>query len=309
MDAETRALALSAIAALALGVPALVVAFASGSAAVLLDSAFNLCFFATALVTLRVARQLRRPDDDRYPFGYLQFEPLINLVKALLILGVGLFALADSGLAIRRGGTEVAAGPALAYAAYATVHCAVVLWALRRAGRRAASPLVVADVGNWAVNLAISAGMTVAFVLAVVFQQAAMPAAAMLVDPVLVSLVVLLTLPVPVRMCRGALLALLQRAPAPEVVGAVEAAVRRALGELPVRGVFVRVVQPGRTTYALVHVLLGDEATGLDMRDADRLRRAVGEAVAAACGRSITDVVFTADPALAAPTTGLEPER
>ena len=45
------------------------------------------------LFTLRVARLLARPDDERYPFGYLFFEPLINTVKGLLILGVSAFAL------------------------------------------------------------------------------------------------------------------------------------------------------------------------------------------------------------------------
>ena len=59
---------------------------------------FNLCFFATALVTLKVAKLLGQPDDRRYPFGYVQFEPLINMVKGLLIVGVGLVALDRCGV-------------------------------------------------------------------------------------------------------------------------------------------------------------------------------------------------------------------
>jgi predicted Co/Zn/Cd cation transporter (cation efflux family) len=75
MTGETRALVLSAAAALVLGVLALVVALATGSGAILLDGVFNLCFFVTALVTLRVARLLERPDDQQYPFGYLHSSP------------------------------------------------------------------------------------------------------------------------------------------------------------------------------------------------------------------------------------------
>ena len=116
MTAETRALVLSAAAALVLGIVALIMALAAGSGAILLDGAFNLCFFVTALVTLRVARLLERPDDQQYPFGYLHFEPLINMVKGLLILGVGLIALIDAAFSLYRGGTEVSAGLALAYA-------------------------------------------------------------------------------------------------------------------------------------------------------------------------------------------------
>ena len=138
-------------------------ALLTGSGAILLDAAFNLCFFGTALVTLRVAKLLQRPDDVHYPFGYLHFEPLINLVKGLLILGVGLLALIDAGIAIWGGGNPLSAGLALGYAVFACVLCGAVLVTLRRAQRQAASPLVQGDVENWTVNLAISIGMFVAF--------------------------------------------------------------------------------------------------------------------------------------------------
>ncbi|HEY2123277.1 MAG TPA: cation transporter [Chthoniobacterales bacterium] len=81
MKSERSALMLSTVVALFIGAIAIAIGIATGSGAILLDGAFNLCFFATALVTLRVARMLERPDDDRYPFGYLQFEPLINMVR------------------------------------------------------------------------------------------------------------------------------------------------------------------------------------------------------------------------------------
>ena len=304
MTAETRALVLSAAAALVLGVVALIVALAAGSGAILLDGAFNLCFFVTALVTLRVARLLERPDDQQYPFGYLHFEPLINMVKGLLILGVGLIALIDAAFSLYRGGTEVSAGLALAYAVFASVFCGGVFLALRHLRRQAPSPLVQSDIENWAVNFAISVGISAAFCVALILQRADMAAAARLVDPILVSLVVLLTLPVPIRMAGRGLMALLQRAPAEGVVAAIEEQVRGALADLPMRALYVRVVQPGRTTYAMVHVLLGEAEAGLDIKGADALRRAVVAAVAARHTPVIVDIVFTGIEEFAAPTTG-----
>jgi cation diffusion facilitator family transporter len=304
MTPETRALVLSTAAALVLGLVALIVALATGSGAILLDGAFNLCFFVTALVTLRVARLLARPDDQQYPFGYLHFEPLINMVKGLLILGVGLIALIDAAISLYRGGNELSAGLALAYAAFATVYCGGVFLALRRAQRQAPSPLVQGDIQNWAVNLAISGGMFAAFCLALILQRAEMVAAARLVDPILVSLVVLLTLGVPIRMAGRGLLALLQRAPANEVVAEIERLVRGALAGVPMRALYVRVVQPGRTTYAMVHVLLSEAEAGLDIKGADALRRAVVAAVANRHAPVIVDMVFTAIEEFAAPTTG-----
>ena len=155
MRSETAALVLSAAAALVIGAVGVAAAVATGSRAILLDGLFNLCFFVTALFTLRVARLLTRPDDERYPFGYLYFEPLINTVKGLLILGVSLFALVDAAIALSPAAAPSPFGPALAYAAFATARlrspscspCAA-------RGAQVASPLVQADVENWTVNAA-----------------------------------------------------------------------------------------------------------------------------------------------------------
>jgi len=300
MRSERSALTLSTLAALGIGGLALAVGVVTGSGAILLDGAFNLCFFAAALLTLRVARLLGRPDDARYPFGYVQFEPLVNLVKGLLIIGVGLVATIDAALALSRGGAGVPAGLAIGYAAFALVACGAVLLTLRRAARRLASPLVQADVENWAVNAAISLGMLAAFALAMLLDRAGHAGAARLVDPILVILVVLLTLAVPVRMSARALLGLLQRAPGPDIAAEVEEVVRAATAAVSPERVFVRALLPGRTLYVLVHVLLDARAAGLTLAEADALRADILAGIVAR-RPAVVDVVFTMRPALAEP--------
>jgi predicted Co/Zn/Cd cation transporter (cation efflux family) len=303
MRSERAALLVSAGAALVIGTVGVAAALVTGSGAILLDGLFNLCFFGTALVTLRVATLLGRPDDERYPFGYLFFEPLINSVKGLLILGVSLFALVDALVALATGGRAVAFGPAMLYAAFATLACLAVTFSLRRARAAAASPLVDADIDNWTVNTAISGGVFAGFVAAAILERAGLDAAAAHIDPAMVALVVLVSIAVPVRMAGTGLLALLNRAPAPQVVAGMEAAVRGALGDLPLARLYVRAIQPGRTTYVVVHALV-PPGTPLDLERADRLRGAVIAALAARHAPVIVDVVFTGVEAYAAPTTG-----
>ena len=211
MLSERGALVLSACAAALLAAIGVAAALATGSGAILLDGLFNLCFCVTALFTLRVARLLARPDDERYPFGYLFFEPLINTVKGLLILGVSAFALFDAAIALASGGRAVEFGPAALYAAFATLACLAVVWALRRA---APSPLVAADVDTWTVNAAVSGGVLLGFLLAAGLERWGHAGAALYVDPAMVALVVLLSIALPVRMAATGLLALLNRAPA-----------------------------------------------------------------------------------------------
>lgn len=300
---ERTALRISAGAALLIGGAGLAAAMATGSGAILLDGSFNLCFFVTAVFTLRVATLLTRPDDERYPFGYLSFEPLINTVKGLLILGVSLFALVDALRALLTGGREVSFGPAILYAAFATIACLGVALVLRRAQTRVASPLVAADVENWTVNTMVSAGILAGFFAAAALQRSGHPDAARHVDPAMVALVVLVSIAVPVRMAWTGLTALLNRAPAAAVVAGMEALVRAALGPLPIRRLYLRAVQPGRTAYVTVHVLL-PEGSDLGLAEADRLRGAVIAALASRHAPAVIDVVFTAVESFAAPTTG-----
>lgn len=303
MNTERRALVMSAGFALAIGLVALVVGLLSGSGAILLDAAFNLCFFVTALLTLRVATLLERPDNARYPFGYVQFEPLINLVKSLLILATGLVALFEAGRSILRGGNAIEADVALVYAVGASLACALALLLLRRAAKKVASPLLDGDVGNWTVNLAISSGMACAFVLALFLQRLDLDVAARFVDPVLVSLVVLLTLAVPIRMALGGLLGLLKRAPDDGTGEAIAALVAEALAGLPVKRIFVRPVRPGRSIYVVIHVVLTDEGAHLTLGALDGHRRAVLAALAGTYAAIVADIVFTTREELAAPTT------
>ena len=280
MRSERAALLLSAAAALVLGAVGVAAAVATGSGAILLDGLFNLCFFATALFTLRVAALLARPDDERYPFGYLFFEPLINTVKGLLILGVSLFALVDAAIALATGGRAVAFGPAIAYAAFATARLrrrgAALLRApprrepagrrrrreldrqrrgLRRRARRlsrrrrarARRPPGRRPPRRPGDGRARRAGLDRAC-------RCAWPAAASWRCS---------TAPRPPR-----------SSPAWRRSPAARSATCRS------RRLWVRAVQPGRTAYVVVHVLV-PPGTALDLATADRLRGAVIAALAA----------------------------
>lgn len=298
---ERGALWLSGIAALGLGVLALVAAVATGSVAILLDAAFNLTFFLIALATLRVARLVRQPDDEDYPFGYQQHEPLINLVKALLVIAVSAYALVDSILVLVRGGAEVAAGSALVYSALALVVSGAVWLRLRRAAPALRSPLVDNDLANWMVNTAIAAGMVLAFATALLLDATGRGGAAASIDAAFVVAVVVLTIAVPLREARDALGGLLQEAPDDTTLDAVRADVARALAGLGEERFYLRVQKPGRTTYVLLHVLLPPDGQGLTIAEADRWREKVLAGLAPRHAPLDLDMVFTGDPVFAAP--------
>jgi cation diffusion facilitator family transporter len=307
MKTERATLLLSSMIALLMGVIGLAFAIATNSRAIMLDGVFNMIYFGIGLVTVRIERLAREPDNPTFPFGHAYFESLANAGKGLIILGISLVALADSAMAIVTGGRVIVASWAIGYALLALALCtATALW-LRRSGARFDSPLVNADAENWKLNAVVSGAVLGGFCLSLAFEGLGQEAIARYVDPLLVAAVVILFLGVPVRLARGSVLELLNRAPAPTIEGPVTQAIDAVLARLPVSERYVRMVRPGRTLYVLVHVVLEEGFRVERLADLDELRAEIDAAVRRLHPRALVDVMFTGDPRWAAPSAGLPP--
>jgi len=272
------------------------------SQAILLDGLFDLTYFVAALFTFKVAQLVHREDDDRFPYGYAYFEPLVNGVKGLLVLGVSIMAFADASVALLTGGRSIAAGYAVLYATAATLGCIGFALIVRRGARHSASPLLRIDASNWIINAAISACVLIAFSSILLLENTAYAFLVPYVDPVVVVSVILITLSVPVRMARQALMELLNRAPPDEVTEQVRLIIEESTVQIPVVEIFVRVIHPGRTRMVLAHVVLPDSFRIESLSWLDTIREHCQSRLREEHLATILDMVFTSDRTWGAPT-------
>jgi len=304
MNAEVRALRVSAVASLLVGIVALFFSALAVSQAILLDGMFNLIYFVMSLFSLRVTSLLQRPDDARFPFGYAYFEPLMNLSKGLLVLGVGTIALINAVVTIAEGGSEIEPGPAVGYALFATAVGWIAVLVLAYYSKKTPSPLLAADVKNWVMNAALSTVVVLTFASVFLLRNTSYAYLVPYIDPGLVALLILLVFPMPLRIVRSNLMELINAAPDVETVARVETAVLEATRPLEPANTVVRVLRVGRQLYALVHVVLDMDASVLEVSDLDSARaRMVGELRAGVPGLAV-DFVFTTDVAWASPAPG-----
>jgi len=295
MRSERGALWFSTITALIIGCIGISVSLFANSQAILLDGLFNICYFIIALFSIKVSGLLALPDSEEFPLGYSYFEPLVNGSKGVLIFGISMLALFDAVGALLKGGRVIEAGVAIGYGIFATLACSSAAVLLNRAYRRTASPLVGVDAESWKVNALISVAVLVVF--------AAIPAVEALggaklvpyVDPFLVSVVVVISIAIPVRIAWQALMAMLNRAPARNIREPVTTAIRDSLSELPARAVHVRMLQPGQRLYVVAHVLLPEDYSIERLRDVDEIRARVRDRVRALHKNALVDVLFTGD--------------
>ncbi len=298
---EEKFLLVNAISCALLGGIGILFSFVASSQAVLLDGLFNVVYFIAGLFTLKVARMVQRGDDQDFPFGYSAFEPLVNGLKGVLVLGVTLFAFVDALAALLSGGRNIDAGPAVVYGVIATTACWGLAILTGQAGKRTGSPLIKADALNWQVNGAISTAVLLAFIGVYSIEGTTLEFLSPYVDSSLVILVVVFSISVPLRMAWHSLMELLARAPQPDIVEQVRRTIKATTADLPVQKLFLRVLQTGRVRLALAHVVLPSDYQVGALAPLDRIRAETLEQLKKHHPDTILDMVFTADPSMGAP--------
>jgi predicted Co/Zn/Cd cation transporter (cation efflux family) len=118
---EIRAFRISACGFLMICILGFVFALLAHSQAIMLDAIYALVSVAMTVLAARVARLVERPSSERFHFGYGHFEPLLNLVRGLLIFAVCAYALIATVEVLLRGGREIHAEVAIFYTALSAV--------------------------------------------------------------------------------------------------------------------------------------------------------------------------------------------
>lgn len=159
----------------------LIVAFQTGSVALLGDGLHSAIDVGASLLTIGAVRWSTMPPDREHPYGHGRAENLAALAQGLLIVLVaGLVAIE----AVRRvrSGTAIDPHPyALVVVAGAIVVDVTRSWALRRAARRYSSPALEADALNFTGDIFESAAVLAGLLAAGLGAPAGDPIAALLV--------------------------------------------------------------------------------------------------------------------------------
>lgn len=300
---ERRGLRLNLVGTVLMTALGVVFFFLTRSEAVLLDGLFSMVSFAVGLLSMKVARLVRRPDDELFHFGYAAYEPFVNLGKALLILFLSAFAVASAAEAVLRGGRPISAGVALAYALVAAAGCFAVAVRLRKLASRSGSSLVAVDARNWTIDGLISAAVAVAFVVAVALQGTRLEPWLPYVDPLVVLLLVVGSLPVPIAILRENWSQLVGKAPPEATQEPIRRAIDDYLAEDPAWSPRLRLLEMGRVLYVHLSLVGPPERSVAEL---DRIREKLLRRMPAR-EHLFLDVLFMADAGWAASTPGPTP--
>ena len=270
-------------------------ALLTASEAIMLDGLFSLIGFALGLLSLKVSKMVRQPDDDRYPFGYASFEPLLNLCKGLIMGFLSLLALYSAVVALWHGGRAINTGAAIVYAATATIGCFGIALYQRKKFRETSSPIVEVDYKNWVVDGAVSAAVGMAFVAAWLMSGTSWEPFLPYVDPAVVILIVIITLWIPYEITHVNLRELLNAAPDPSYLQGIETRIAPLLSHPDMLQHVPRLLKMGRNLYLNLYVVVAPGSRWQALPEQDSFRENVKEALAGTYPNLVADVVFTED--------------
>jgi len=288
MKSEQQLLRVSLVANMVIAVAALATAAAARSMAILFDGMYALIACLMTMVSSKVVEVLSRPDDNDYPFGYQNWEPLLNAVKGLVILAVGVNTFFSSFKSFLAGGRLPIFSFAAAYALFAMVLSLIMAFLSKNRGRKIGSPILQVEARNWMIGGLLSGVVAAAFTIGFFGEGEFV----LYLDPLLTMAMVALVIPVPIKIIYTAFRQLLFVAPDKALVEVMRERYRAFPKDDRIVQSALRVTKVGRVIYVHITAVLFKD-TCLKVGELDIIRRDIAAAVVKDDPHTFCDVLFT----------------
>ena len=260
----------------------------SGSFSIAFDGIYSLADASMSVLALVVSRLIALSADtsqmsgklrDRFTMGFWHLEPIVLSLNVTLLMGVSIYALVNAIGSLLAGGRVLEFDFAILYAAVTLITCAMMAILETRAGKRLRSDFVKLDAKSWVMSGSITAALLIAFCFGYAVEGTQRAWIAPYIDPAVLAIVCVVIIPLPVSTLKR------------HVDEVAEAAVARH-GFLSYRAYLARV---GRFKQIELYFIVAADTPARNIRDWDRIRDEIGEAIGGEGNDRWLTIVFTGD--------------
>ncbi len=264
----------------------------TNSQSIYMDGMFSLVNMSMATITLILSRKVVSYKSDKYQFGIGQAEPILNVIKAFIFLGILVFSFFQAIQAIWDGGRTMLFNSGVLYALIAALGCFFTSFLISRVERNNPTPMLRVERRGWFVDGILSGAVLLVFGAGYLIRETGLAKYSDYIDPVMMIILVVLVLPIPIRIFRENFFDLLFSAPPRENIRIIENHIETALRGSDLQDYYFRTAKLGRFHHVHLSVLL--KTKRLATQALDELRTGLDAAI----NRDIPNSVITIETTL-----------
>jgi predicted Co/Zn/Cd cation transporter (cation efflux family) len=241
------------------------------------DAVYSFISLLMSSLSVYAAKSMEKTDELKFPFGKSQMEPLVVVLKSLVILSICILAFARSLQTLLVGGQDVDVFSGMIYAIVGTFLCFLCWLYIRRVGRRKApsSALLRAESMQWGMDTLLSFAVLVGFLTASILLRLGHEQAARYMDPLMVIVACIFFATFPLKTLIGGVRDILMMAPEEEISSLSREAMEEIAREHGFPDLVFRIGRSGRELGVEVGFVSADPHEKRSMGEMDAIHREV----------------------------------
>lgn len=272
MKAENKMLKFSAFGGLFFAILGIAWGWAINSEMISFDGLYSLISLGLALFALIATNFINKKDFKNYPFGKSTLEPIIVIIKSIVLLIMCLISLFSAITQVLNGGNNVEEGFALGYALISSIGCTWVYLYMKKSSKNINSEIVNAESNQWLMDAMLSVGVLVGFVISIFLKHIGLATLSKYVDPGMVILSSSIFLKIPITSTIESFKELINSTADDEINGDIKNLVKEIEMEYELEDSVARVAKVGRELRIEIDFIVSNNSKIKSVEDMDKVR-------------------------------------
>ncbi|UTT87302.1 cation transporter (plasmid) [Vibrio pelagius] len=232
--------------------------------------------YALAIISKDDSFDAKNIRNSRFHMGSMAVEPLVNMVKSLVIISICLYGFVSAILVLQNGGAESANAVSGVYYGLITALICTCSWCFLKFVGRNQNDLIQAECEQWMVDAIFSVLVVFSFMASYWMSQIeTLRVFARYADPVSVIVATLYFIKVPINRLLTSIKELLVMAPDETLQKDIEHALQPFVSQYGFTDHIARATKTGRQLSVDVTFIVGDSKCDLDIQQQDQIRQEI----------------------------------